>query len=1036
MEIQGVPTGSTSGNSSTNSDSTVFAAMASTLKNIEKNTFDGKNLANDTLKYLKSMVNLLKPTANVTSIASNQPLISSLDNNTLAIRSLTDLISNKQFTLDIKGNSVSYFSRMLNMMTDEKAIAGIDKFSKVFETAVKGIAMLDNYSQRINNLSSSLTGAMGSFNQIGKGFLMIAGGLALLGVTIATFISAITPADLLMFGGIILALRFAGTLSEGANWDFAKLAVSIAMLGISIWAFTELVDFDMTVSFAGSLLAITGAMWAMSRIAAPVAAQSKNMLLASGAVAIMAGSMWVFGKILTLLPQIDAANALATGIAIAGFATVYGTIGTTIPLPVMASAAAGVAMMGGSMWLMAKGLNDMNQVQMSFGRGMEIAAMMVGAAGVFALIGNPFTAPFIGIGIALTAGIAAGLWLLTKGLNNISNIKISAAQAGEFKNSLVNVIMAMASLGNPLYAIPIAVSTPIALALAGSTLGVVAAMMAVSKMPALEPKHFLHFKVGLGHLIDAFGAFSLRQAPRILASVPVAVALAASSWLMLKAMDSVSQAKMLTKEQTDNFKSSISGILDAFSSIGVKSRLKAVASVPIMTAITISALFIKKAISVVNSSQTLEDKKIADFRKAVTGLVSIYDDVGFFKIGKLAYVSGMMSTIGITTMMTSKLLKNFQATELDITRIDTNLNAFSSFFNGITKVFTSNSGKFSEIQKGIAAYSGITKLTKGLAKTIKSFANLTFEEFEMVNGVVVSKGKTTLSQNDLRQVAVSIGSVLNALTEPLANIGGSKNSYSIGGFEVTNPFSNKVKDGIKAMSKVGSMLKPLTNAVLLFSSNNVDVRAVKVFNWSVAAILSTIAVSFTNASKNLKDVELSNLKSSISMVEQLNNAVIKPGFIEGVGYFRIYSKEVANVKTSINEINSEKLKNLTMMLGHLSELNKTQGLKALIDSFKEFIEVFMTYTDDRKAEIAANEAAMSAQTEAYSNAPSANPLIPNNRNGFIEAIPQQAPAPVQTAGVDNSAQLNKIYNELSNIYKAMFVDGKTIKAFITPYEIK
>lgn len=1042
MEISGIPANITT--SYSGSDSTVSGAMQSSMTKLEESMKNMEKYGEESVDYLAKIHKILDEpsTSRGSTSATNSANNATIIENTIALRSLADLISTKQFTLKLEGNSATYFYKMLNAMTDDKAIIAIDKFSKAFDATVRGMAQLDRFSGKINNLAGALTGAMGSFKEIGKGLMFLAGGIAILGVALATFMQVITPEALLAFGAIILTLRLAGEISEGATMDFAKLSVSVALLGISIWAFTELIDAERTIQFAGTLIAITGAMWVMSKLSGPIAKQSANMLRASAAIAIMAGSMWIFGKVVSTFQKIDVDNTIAMGLAIGGFALVYEAIGH-MGITILAQGALGVAAIGGSMWILAKGLNDMNQVKMSLERGLAIAAMMVGAAGVIALIGNPVTAPFIITGAALTGALAASLWLLAMGLNNITKVKVTPDQALSFADSLKNTIGAIATLGNPLNAIPIAISTPIALALAASTLGVYGAMMAVSKMPPLKPEQFQNFKTGLSLMLDAFKGFVTVNSAVAIAAVPVATALAASTWMTMKAMNNVINSKVLLPEVADNFKYGVKVLLDSFSQIGLSSGAKAVASVPVMAAIVTSTTFVRGAIWMVSKMKMLTEEQGEGFKKNIEYLIDAYSNITSGQLSKAIYSAGALTLITSTTMAATTFLRGFQSFNLDKQKIETNVDAFGSFFSSITKVFVDTEPQFDKITRGVRAFSGISALTRGLAKTVRSFANLTFDEHEVVNGKIVVTGTTRLTPKDLQQVGISIGSMLNALTSPLANIGSSKDSYSIGGFTVTNPFSNTVKSGIVAMSKISTILKPITDSVLSFTANGIDRAAINTFSWSLATILTTMSVAFKRSADEVRRSDMTNLQESIGMVHKLNAAVGMPNFKDGVGSFTTYTKDLAMVKSTINDLNLEKLNKLTMMLGHLAELNRTQGLKALIDSFKQFIEVFVDYTNTRDREIKIQE---QRQMEVDELQQRSMQMAADQQNTSGSGIIMTNPLQQQLSNIQSSVnkagsgavdpaittELNKIYKKIEAMYNDMFIYNKSINVVIGP----
>jgi hypothetical protein len=1036
MEIQGIPSGSSATNTSS-TDSTVSGAMGKAIDKIEIYTKETSKNTKDSVNAIKSLTkSLLSKNANRSSSKKNDTakLTDAVVANSAMLSALRQKIDTKQFHLEIKAGTMSWFNKLLNTMTSDVAISTIDKFSKVFEASVKSLANLDTYSNRIEKLSQSLVGAFGSFKQIGKGLILLSGGLALLGVTLATFMEAVTPADILTFGAILLTLRLAGEISEGATWDFAKLATSIALLGISIWAFTELVDFDMTAKFAGSLLAITGVMWGMSKVAPSIARNSKAMFASSAAIAAMAGSIWIFSKAIANLEDVDLERAGKNGLVLGGLAIVYSKMGQ-FAVNIGLGAVAG-ALMGVSLRAMSWGLQSFENVKIDFARGMGIITMIGASALVIGLIGNPVTAGFIGAGILLTGGIGAALWVLAKGLNSLKTVQVTPAIAQNFSNSLLNTISGLTVLGNPLNVLALGIAVPAALALSGATLGVAAAMLAVAKMPPLNPGHFVNFKNGLVNLLDAFGAFVTINSAVALATPPVAGALALSTWLSVKAMNNIATAKPLTEAQSQLFKTSLSNILEAFSILGLKNSAKAIASVPVMTAIAASSMFAKGAIWMVSTTRKITQDQVDNFKLGLTGIVDAYDSLDGWSLPSITAKAGIVIALSGMTLGSATMIRGFQAYDFDKVKIQNNAESLGVYFSGIIDVFKDHEDDFATIERGTKAFTGLTSMTKGLAKTVQSFANLTFTEYETVNGKIVEKGTVRLTPNDLKQVGLSIGSLLNALTSPLANIGSAHDSYSIAGFEVTNPFSNKVQNGIAAMAKINKMLKPVIDAVLAFNTNGVDVRGVKTFNWSLAAILRTISTSFSSSAEELRKTELNNLQNAIGMVNSLNAAVAQTNFANGVGAFSVYTKDLIQVKSAINAINLDKLTRLTMMLGHLAELNRTEGLKALIETFKKFIEEFMDLKDrmddDAQARMEQQNAFMQQNAGFAPGNTSYNPTQPLPINNPLVAASQQAVVQTKPDETASSDSFDKLYRSIDKLYRDMFGDSqKPIKVVIT-----
>jgi hypothetical protein len=1049
MEIQGIPASSTTTYSG--DDNTVFGAMQSSLLNIEKHSSTITEQNKESLDYLSKITNLLEqtlsaknPTINDKSKISTAEIIA----NTAALQTLTSLISTKQFQLEIKGSAVTYFGKMINMMTNEKSIVVIDKFTKIFDASVKSIANLDKYANKIEHLSQSLIGAMGSFKEIGKGLMFLSGGLALLGITIATFLSAITPESLIMFIGVIGAIRLAGEISEGATWDLAKLSVSIALLGISIWAFTELVDFDMTMSFMGTMAVLAGGMWLLSKVSGPVAKSSRSMFVASGAIAAMSAALWIFGKAINDIDQVDFENVTNVILLAGGAAAMFSLIGKQPTAEYILTGAGLSAGIGGALWVMAWGLNKFSTVNISGERGLELAAIAVAAAGIFALIGNPYTAPFIGIGIGLTAGIGGALWILSKGMDALTTVKVTSEQAENFAKSLKHTIGGLSMLGNPLYAIPIGISTPIALALAASTLGVYGAMMAVSKMPALDEKHFLNFKTSLGHLIGSFSEFISVNSAVALATPAIATALAYSTWMSIKAINNVNSAKTISEDKASAFQTSIKNILESFNSIGLINSVKAGASVPVMTALLASTTMAKGVLWMVSTSRILAQERVEAFKQNLNTIIDMYSSVSSFKLIKATSAAAVVMALSGATMGSITMMRIFSSFNVDQVKVEASIASIDTMLTGMTNVFVKTSDKHAAIESGVEAFAKVGSLTRGLAKSVQSFANLTFDEYDIVNGKMVKVGTTRILPKDLDQVGISIGSILNALTDPLANIGSQKDQYSIGGFTVTNPFSNKVKTGIKTMSKVSSVLRPITDTVLAFSKANIGAREIDVFNSSLSSVLNSISTNFQSASAKIDDDEFHNLQKAMNMVKQLNSAVTVHGFSSGATTFTKYSADLMQVRSTINSINFAKLQKLSMMIEHLTELNRSQGLQALVQTFKEFIEVFVDYTEQRNKEIELQEQ-RKKELEAQQTQNSSGSLFstvtgnPQQGQSIIQQNNPFSPKPTevhQTSSASDKSittmaiDISKMSKQIEKLYNDLFISKKSIHTVIDSSE--
>jgi hypothetical protein len=827
MEVQGIGPTDPSG---VGDDSLNALKGVTPLLDILTKSYNTQTEILSTLKSVSSMSAVVKP-AGESSLATIE--------NTAALNDLTSTIKSATLNVTLNGTQSNFFMQLLKLASGDGKLTGLETATTIFSKAVKTLSSLESYAAGIDKVSASLLGAFGTVKEFGKGLLIFSAGLALLGFTLITFMEAITLEDMLTFAAVMFTIRMASELVGKGSWDLAKVSIGIATLGLAVWAFTEVVGSKMAVDFFESIVVISAGLFIMDKATSGMGKNTSGIIKGTLAIAAIAGSVWLLNKAVTNLDAVNLQTVAEMGLVTAGLGLVWYGMGQFMTTILQGSLAA--AAIGASLWVLSKGVQTLTDIDLSLERGLELAAIIVGAAGILTLIGNPFTIGFTLAGAAGAAAVGGALWLLAKGVSALGTVSITEDQADRFAYSIGLSIDALSTLGNPFTVAKMLLAVPASLAVAGSTLALVGAVWAISKMQILGPEHY------------------------------------------------------------QNFSSAISNIVDA------------------------------------------------------------YTQLGGWDLAKATIAAGVVTLIAGTTMLSALAINAFTKISASPGAVTTAVESFDNFITGISTSMESNEGKFGTIGKGIKSFFGISSMVKEIADSVQAIGNLTFYEKSVVNGKVVITGTRKFTPNDFKNVGVSIGQILSALTEPLAAIGGSSDTLSIGGLSITNPFSNKVQKGIEALQGIGSVFNPLTNIVRTFADKGVDSAFVTTFNTNIAKLLGGIGTAFTENAKNVAVHDIQKMSLASIVLGNIANKLLHSKFSKSAEPFERFSKNLVSVKSSINGMDLTRLSKFNTMLGHLNELAKGGALEELVATFKEFLEEFVDFTN-RSGEEGSQAAAPATKT--------------------------------------------------------------------------
>lgn len=787
----------------------------------------------------------------LTSINKSNTYLASMDANSMFGSSGGDHAAILAVELDATGDARAFMNSLekisqLDSISLVSVADGLDSMGisldkilkKDFSKVEPILSSLEAFSGGLTKFSSSLP----SFKQLAS----VAGGVAVIGLAVASFATGISISDVvsmgLVFGGIALASK----LLHGTSTNLIKASLGVATMGLSIWAFNQVVDTNELLQFGTSLLTLGASILLYDRVfgtstmnvgksllamslgvgALGIAmmpfnfVQWESIAKASAAVggigvaslllksvkmdsvytlAALSGSVGVLGLSLKLYDEIslgDVGVALAALGGVTAIAMVMSKLGKNTLI-----GAAAIGATGGAMAIMAYGLERINGIDMTWDDAVRIASTIGITAAAFAALGIPVVAGLIGIGALAAIGMGAALATISVGLNSISDVEVTPDQANRFGESITNLKDVMVGIGS------------------------------LSELPSLI--------LGIANAALITGA----TLPLVLAAN------------MVSKVENPSEAQLL------GFSSTISSLKDTFTQFGILDLAELAAVAPIMLLMATTTVAFGGAISLFT--------KLSTTPESARGAVGTLD----------AFLSGIYTT-------------------------------YSAY----------DDDAFEVLGKGIDATLGLGKLLRNLALGIGAIS------------------KEMDKNTDFTAIGTSVGSMLSALTEPLAAIGGTNDEISIGGFKITNPFSNKVAKGVEALSGLTNIFMPLSEMIKVFSADtNGDI--VGKFKTNITGILGSLGEvfsSFSDQGSNPEelDVMFSATDKASSFVKTVTEANYDPAS-KGLKNIAGSTKEM---QVAINDMDLDKLTKLNDLFHNMNALDDSDGLEMLLESLRDLVE--------------------------------------------------------------------------------------------------
>lgn len=545
--------------------------------------------------------------------------------------------------------------------------------------------------------------------------------------------------------------------------------------------------------------------------------------------------------------------------------------------------AASIAAIAGSVWLLNKAVSDFDDIDL-----VKTGKMVLVTAGLGAVwwgMGKFFTSIIKGSVAALAIG--ASLWVLGEGVQQLNKIDMTLERG---------------------------------LALAGITVAA-AGILTIIGNPAT-----------IGFTLAGAAATAL---------------IGGALWALSEGMQALTEVDV-SESQAENFGNSIVNVVDALSYLGNPIRLVQIAaSVPASLAVAGATTALTAAMVALDKMPQLSDEKSENFSNTLENLVGVYSDLGLWGLAKATAASAVVSVISGATILSAGAIWAFTKISSSPEAVDNAVLSLDKFITGVSGTMKKNQDKFSSIADGIQSFMGLSTMVSEIADSVQRISNMEFLEKEVRNGKVVVTGVRTFKPKDFENVGESIGKILSTLTEPLAKIGNQKDSYSIAGFKVTNPFSNKVQEGIEAMANIGSVFTPLVNVLDVFNKYDIGDTKIKKFNENISSILGGIGDAFQNHGVELDDDMLESMSNASGLVSNLVGFVGNENFAKNSKSFGKMSDNVVSIKDSLKGMDLEKLSKFNDLIFNMNKMGENDVMDDFVEAFKEFLEKLVDIDNNR-----------------------------------------------------------------------------------------
>jgi len=852
---------------------------------------------------------------------------------------ISEIVGNKK---EDKTNPSVHFIESIVKNMDEKFIKNYGKFIDLYEKMIdeKNNIKFEKFQNLLLKFSVGMKTMKATFDSVSKVLLSIGFSVVLLAgaLLMTNFVEWGSVFKLLGFlTGLGLIIKTFGKSSIGGVKDPLGLIAISGSIGILTLALLMM----NYVNWGSVLMLIIfiGALGATVAFANMLMSKSKS----GGLKGMSGGGTGIF--------------ALAAGIALLVLSlAAIGEIdfGASIKL-IFFITAVGLAIALPSLFMKSGKMGGI----FGFAAGMAILVLVVAVTGELDWSSAWKLILFIaGIGLAIalpgligSSGKTGGLFGFAIGVAIL--VLIVAVTAELNWTPAMYLIGFIAGIGLAFRIMP-ANSTTMMIALAFSTMLIVGVIWAMSQIDNVVD-NILYLALAVGTLVVLYSLVGAADEMIILGVVGVLL-LGVSALIIAFTLSIISG---LDFDNVPSFILAVGALAIGFLLL-LPAAIGAVITSVLLIVIGTAAMIVAGALAII-SVLNITPKAMDGFNYGIKSIVNTFNDFGIIELGKAVIKSALLIPITAVMIFVALGFKAIEALSVDNKAIDNFGALLNTFITTTTDAINSSLPALESAQGGLDALAKLINVSSGLVDIVRAFAGMTYNVYEVQDGQLVLTDVHKITDDEIAQVGVSVGKLLQGLLNPLLVMSSDDETWDFGGgMKIKNPFKGGLfgdnNSGANRIGKIGEAFKPLVDSIANFASLGIaqDQDALQSFSNAIRVSVSMFSWAFDvlenfknqNAPDSIKNIgtlmtsfqglQADNINSiSTAMKDIIENLADDDKWGKINKNLKATADNFAAISTSINMINLEKAMALERNLKMMTDATASDNLAKILESLKD-----------------------------------------------------------------------------------------------------
>lgn len=243
------------------------------------------------------------------------------------------------------------------------------------------------------------------------------------------------------------------------------------------------------------------------------------------------------------------------------------------------------------------------------------------------------------------------------------------------------------------------------------------------------------------------------------------------------------------EDKIKTFGNTINVLIDAFNEIGIIAAGKAVIKAGMLAIIAGTSIVTCGALTLISLLNIKEDK-IKSFGKSSVSLIDAFNEIGIITAGKAVIKAGMLVVVAGASVLIALAFRVISALEIKPNALDNFGILMNQFLDAVVEPINKAADKLKAIEPALSSLMKLVSISKGLLDVVESYANMKVGvwTYNRNTGKMELTGYKKIDTKIFGEVGKNIGTLLQALLEPLTIIASDDETWNFNGVIVKNPF--------------------------------------------------------------------------------------------------------------------------------------------------------------------------------------------------------------------------------------------------------